>query len=297
MSRVTLVTGASGFIGARLAHALVREGWTVHLLARPDSSIAPDLAAVATVQRHDGSSAALMDLAAVIRPDVTFHLASLYLAAHAPADIAALVASNVTLTVQIAEALTACGRGHLVTTGTAWQHYAGDAAYVPVNLYAASKQAADTMLRYYVEARGLSLVTLKLFDTYGRGDTRRKLIQLLVDAARAGEVLSMSPGEQIVDLSHVDDVVDAFLACGERLAAAAAPLDETFFVSGERYRVKDLVPLVEATTGATIDVTFGGRPYRERELMVPIDPGAAGRVPHWAPKRRLADAIQDLGKP
>jgi nucleoside-diphosphate-sugar epimerase len=291
-----LVTGASGFIGAHLVRGLVAKGWHVHLLARASSTISPDLAA-ATVQRYDGSATSLAAIVAETRPTVTFHLASLYLASHIAADIEGLIASNVTLVTQLAEALTAEGAGgRLVTTGTAWQHYNGDDTYRPVNLYAASKQAADTMLRYYVDARELSLITLKLFDTYGADDTRRKLIQLLVDAACSGEVLSMSPGEQIVDLSHVDDVVDAFIACGERMITAPHALDETFFVSGERFRVRDLVPVVEAAMGKPVTANFGGRTYRDRELMIPIDPGVAGRVPGWAPRRKLADAVAGLGE-
>lgn len=291
-----LVTGAGGFIGAVLARRLLAQGWTVHLLLRPHTTIADDLASACTLCRSDGSIAELTGLIDTARPDVVFHLASLYLAEHRPDDLDALIASNVLLSAQIAEAMTLvlpAGTARLVSTGTAWQHFRGP-DYVPVNLYAATKQAGDDLLRYFTDARGLSLVRLKLFDTYGAGDTRRKLVQLLVDAAVSGERLGMSPGEQIVDISHVDDVVQAFVMAGTRLLASPSPLDEAFLVSGERFRVRDLVPLVERALDRPLDVTFGARPYRAREVMEPVVPSPGDRLPRWTPQRTLADTIATL---
>jgi nucleoside-diphosphate-sugar epimerase len=290
-----LITGAGGFIGARLARRLLSEGWAVDLLARPSTAIADDLSAAAN-HRFDGTTGELIAVMEATRPDVVFHLASLYLAEHKPADLEPLVASNVLLTGQLAEAMTVTlpvGSARLISTGTAWQHYRGS-GYVPVNLYAATKQAGDDLLRYYIDARNLSSITLKLFDTFGHGDTRRKLVQLLMDAASSGQRLGMSPGEQIMDISHVDDVVDAFVVAGHRLLVAVNPLDESYFVSGERLRVRDLVPIVELATGRRLDVVFGERPYRAREVMEPVLPIEGQRLPGWIPRRFLADMLPTL---
>ncbi len=290
-----LITGGGGFIGARLARRLLGDGWTVDLLARPSTVVDQDLSAV-TIHRFDGATEGLIAIMAAARPDTVFHLASLYLAEHKPADLEALVASNVLLTGQLAEAMTVAlpaGSARLVSTGTAWQHYRGS-GYVPVNLYAATKQAGDDLLRYYIDARRLSSITLKLFDTFGQGDTRRKLLQLLVDAAASGQRLGMSPGDQIMDISHVDDVVDAFVVAGHRLLTTTDSLDESYFVSGERLRVRDLVPIVERATGRTLDVAFGERPYRAREVMVPVAPAEGQHLPGWIPRRRLADMLPTL---
>lgn len=291
-----LITGAGGFIGAVLARRLLTQGWTAHLLARVGTAIADDLSTACRVHRLEGATAGLVETVGAVQPDVVFHLASLYLAEHRPDDLAGLVASNILLTAQLAEAMTLTlptGAARLVSTGTAWQHFRGP-DYVPVNLYAATKQAGDDLLRYFTDARGLSLIRLKLFDTYGAGDTRRKLVQLLVDAATSGERLGMSPGEQVIDISHVDDVVEAFLVAGERLLAAPASLDEAYLLSGERFRVRDLVPLVEQATGRSLDVAFGERPYRAREVMEPVVAVTGDRLPGWASRHRLADTVATL---
>jgi nucleoside-diphosphate-sugar epimerase len=291
VSRAALVTGVTGFIGQRLARRLIGDGWTVHALLRGDAPAAlPELVA----HRYGGGTQEMVAAVAAAAPDVTFHLASLYLADHRPDQVADLVASNVLLTAQLAEALTdrEGTQARLINTGTGWQHHHG-AAYLPVNLYAATKQAGADLLRYYCDARGLSGLTLKLFDTYGIGDTRRKLVQLLIDAALGGEPLAMSPGEQTVDMTHVDDVVDAFVVAADRLMAAGAPLDEAWFVSGERMTVRALAARVAAGVGRPVAAAFGGRPYRAREVMMPVDPAGA-LLPGWQRRRQIETFVHEV---
>jgi nucleoside-diphosphate-sugar epimerase len=105
----------------------------------------------------------------------------------------------------------------MIKTGTFWQFYQSN-GYNPVCLYAASKQAFQTLCEYYVQAHVFRLLHLYLFDTYGPGDTCRKLIHLVAGHAGKSEVLPMSPGEQRVNLLHISDVVNGFeAAIGIRL--------------------------------------------------------------------------------
>jgi nucleoside-diphosphate-sugar epimerase len=288
--RSALVTGVTGFIGGKLAERLHQNGWTVHALVRCAQAEANE---GVRFHHYDGSLASLSAILGETRPDVVFHLASLYLADHRPDQIEDLVASNILMPVQLAEAMTAAGCLRLINAGTAWQHFES-ASYRPVNLYAATKQACMDLLHYYHDARNLSVITLKLFDTFGAGDKRRKLVQLLVDAALSGERLEMSPGEQVIDLTHVDDVVSAFVVASDRLLAAGEPLKEDFLISGERLRVRELVTAVEAALGASLDVRFAGRPYRPREVMLPIAARDCDVLPDWRRNRSVMGSLKEL---
>jgi nucleoside-diphosphate-sugar epimerase len=292
MTLRALMTGATGYIGGRLARRLIEQGWVVHAIVRKSSDLStlPD-----PVQLHhpDGTATGLAEAVSVARPDVTFHLASLYLAQHEPEQIDALIRSNILLAAQLAQALVDAGRPKLVNTGTASQH-AGREGYHPASLYAATKQACEDVLRFFHDAAGLQVVTLKIFDTYGAGDTRRKLVQLLVDAAISGEQMAMSPGEQIVDLTHVDDVVDAFLRAAQQLLDATGPKFDSYLLSGERHQVRALVRLVESAIGRPVDAQFGARPYRDREIMVPVEAMESDRLPGWLPRQTLREALPSL---
>lgn len=211
-------------------------------------------------------------------PDVVFHLASWFLSEHQPKDIERLIESNLLFGTQLVEAITLEGMKYLVNTGTSWQHYENH-DYSPVNLYAATKQAFETLLQFYVEARDLRVITLKLFDTYGTDDPRPKLINLLRRVAIEGESLAMSPGEQLVDLVHVDDVVRAFRMAGDRLVAGAVCGHECYAVSSTQpMRLREVVALAEFVLERRLPIDWGGRPYRDREVM---RPWSGNTIPGW----------------
>ena len=225
------------------------------------------------------------------KPDVVFHLASLFLSDHRPQDVQDLVASNILLSAQLTEAMTGSGANRLVNAGTSWQHFnTGD--YRPVNLYAATKQAFEDILAYYHDALGLSCITLKLYDTYGPGDRRLKLINILLDAIAAKEPLALSPGHQEIELSHLDDITAAFAIAAQRLLDAPAPLQEAFLLNGERLTVRALVARLETIAGRELRATWGGRDYRPREVMNPV--ASEGRcLPGWRPEKDLDEALRE----
>jgi nucleoside-diphosphate-sugar epimerase len=241
----------------------------------------------------DGSSVSLAGIMAEARPDIVLHLASEMQRGNSAADADRLLQSNVLFPVRLVEAMLEAGCRRLVNTGSFWQHYGG-AAYNPVDLYAATKQALEDLLLYYHEVRGLSCGTLKLFETYGPGDTRRKLLNLLLDAALVNERIEASPGEQTLDLSHVDDVAAAFKAAANVLCRSAEPLWETGHVSGERMTLQKLVALVGDAAARGVPVAFGGLPYRAREIMMPMIPRAGPLLTEWQPIRRLREALPEM---
>ncbi|HEY8666524.1 MAG TPA: NAD-dependent epimerase/dehydratase family protein [Tepidisphaeraceae bacterium] len=290
--RCALITGATGFIGSHLARKLVEGKWTVHVLARPNSSLAliESLRDRIIIEIHDGTIESLARIVETARPEIVFHLASLFLSQHRGTDILPLVQANVGFGTQLLEAMAQNNCGRFINTGTAWQHYE-NRDYSPVNLYAATKQAFEAIVQYYVEAHGLQAVTLELCDTYGPGDPRKKLLKLLREASRSGEFLPMSPGEQEIDLVHVDDVVEAYMLAAEQVLSEATSGHRRYTVSsGSPLKLRELVRKYEQVTGRQLRIEFGARPYRDREVMRPWERGQ--RIPGWEPKTELADGIR-----
>jgi nucleoside-diphosphate-sugar epimerase len=287
-----LLTGATGFIGSQLTQRLVAEGHQVAILVRPESSLEILQTVLPQIQVHvyDGSYASLVQALGLAQPELVIHVASFFLAQHKSSDIDGLISSNVLFGAHLLEAMDQSGVKLLVNTGTSWQNYKGP-LFNPVNLYAATKQAFEDIIHYYSEARELRVVTLRLFDTYGAGDPRLKLLPLLKRAAITGETLEMSPGEQMVDLVHVDDVVDCFVAAGVRLEQGAVRSNEVYAVcSGEPISLRDLVGTLSQMAGKKLNVKWGVRPYRKREVMHPWTPGCT--LPGWSPRISLAVGLR-----
>ena len=291
-----MLTGATGFVGGHVTRYLLSRGWVVNAIVRPSSNRErlKRQASEVAVHTHDGSAASLRSIVDSTRPDVVMHLATHFVAVHGADDIEPLIDANVRFATQLVDAMTSAGVRHFVNTGTAWQHMR-DQPYLPVSLYAATKQAFESILTYYVDAASLRVITLVLHDTYGPDDPRKKLFWALDQADRNGTELALSPGEQLLDLVHVHDVVRAFEVAAERV------LDPSFASGHERYAVssgrqlslRDVLAMYQRVVGRRLRVRWSGRPYREREVMIPWSSGAA--LPGWNPRVSLEEGLKTLG--
>ena len=295
--RIALVTGGTGFVGANLVRRLVSDGWETHVIVRQgsDLSMLTDVEQAVRVHVHDGSTEQLIGIVKLASPQIVFHLASLFLAQHTPQDIEPLINSNLLFSTQLVEAMSVNDVRYLINTGTSWQHYE-NRDYSPVCLYAATKQAFEAVLTYYVDVSRLSAITLQLFDTYGPNDPRAKLFTLLRKTVRSGEPLLMSPGEQMIDLVYIDDVLGAYLLAAERLLQNRVGSHEIYAVtSGQPVKLRDLVETYGQVIGQPLAVEWGARPYRPREVMQPWINGVV--VPGWEPKVKLAAGIALMEQP
>lgn len=291
------LTGATGFIGSQLVRRLFELGHSVAIVVRPESQLDTlyEVLDSINVYKYDGSHESLRLALANEMPEVVIHVASLFLAQHKPEDIANLLESNLNFPTQLLDSMAKLGIGKFINTGTSWQHYQNE-NYNPVNLYAATKQAFEALLQYYIQAHEFKVITLKLFDTYGPKDTRPKLFNLLRETARAGRILQMSPGQQLLDLVYIDDVLDAYVAAIDLLPNVTSPV--CYLVSNpNRKSLRELVEIYSNVIGKQIDIVWGGLEYRAREVMEPC--ANHERVPGWSARVSLTEGIfrmeQDFG--
>jgi nucleoside-diphosphate-sugar epimerase len=285
-ARRALVTGATGFVGSALVRRLVADGWSVDALVRtPDAS----LPAGVTAQVIPDGADDLVALVVALAPSHCFHLATAFRGVHTPTDIAPMIEANLGFGTTLAEAASRVPGIRFVNTGTVWQHY--DAApYSPVSLYAATKQAFTDVLVFYADVEGLAVHTLELMDTYGPNDPRAKLIPFLLRAGADGTKVDMTEGTQLIDLVHVDDAVGALLA------TADAPPGHTYGARGDgAITLRELVERFQAATGLALDVRWGARPPRPREMLRPWM--TADPPPGWSPSVRLDDGLRALRPP
>jgi nucleoside-diphosphate-sugar epimerase len=286
--RRALVTGATGYVGRNLALGLLAAGWDVHATVRPRSST---LIGGVVAQPIDGTYRSIDAAIRQARPSVVLHVASRVVVAHEAEDVADLIESNVTFPTQLLEAMIANRVTRFVDTGTSWQHFHPEAAYSPTNLYAATKQAFQDICQFYVEAHELNTVQLKLFDVYGPDDHRNKIIPLLVRLCRSSGALAMSGGAQRMDMVFITDVVAAYLVAAERLLNKAEAGYESYAVrSGETFSLRQIVEELERQIGCPLNIEWGGRPYRDREVMEPW--ARYDRLPGWSSKVSLQEGLR-----
>lgn len=285
------ITGATGFIGKHLVRKLVDDGnqITINLYGEEQSPFDENVIAYRLNESKINN-----DTEYLIKEsfDGVIHLASLYLTAHKPEDAVRLIDSNVRFSTYILECASQAKIRWFINTGTFWQNYQ-NADYSPVNLYAATKQAFESIAQYYVETNQIKFATLRLCDTCGPDDTRPKIFNLWNKIAKSGETLEMSAGEQIIDIAYIDDIVEAFvlLVAHQQNNIPNVTNGSVYAVKAEkRFTLKELALIFEEATGYKLHIQWGEKTYRDREVMIPWENGIV--VPGWEPKIKIETGIK-----
>lgn len=285
-----LISGATGFIGKYLTKRLTEEGHTLFSIVRPLSKI--ETIEKITPYVFDGNIDNLISFLQKNNLNGVIHLASLFLAQHKPEDVKELINSNVLLASSLLEASAKSNIPWFINTGTFWQHYQNK-KYSPVNLYAATKQAFEDIAEYYIETSTINFVTIKLSDTFGPSDTRPKIFNLWSKISQTKEELDMSPGKQIIDISYIDNVVDGYMRMINLLSQDNNKKlnGQSFAIkSNERMSLKKLANLFEKAYQTKLNIRWGKKGYRPREVMIPWKNGKT--IPGWRPIISITEGIK-----
>ncbi len=285
------MTGASGFVGAPVAQALVEAGHSVTTLAfdRPAevpagiASVAGDLCDVSTY------GPALDRMA----PELLVHLAWYldprdYTRARVNLD---LVAGSAALV----ERALAAGCRRIVVSGTCSEYAPSevtldeDAPLHGQSLYAACKVALFHLVREQARAAGAAYCWPRLFNLYGPREAPARLVPAVIAALSSGGRARVSAGTQIRDYLHVEDAARALAAIA--LGDVEGPINVG---SGEGVAVRRVVEILASLLDGTDRVDFGAIQTRPDETpRVVAEVSRLRRLP-WSPRFDLASGLADV---
>ena len=269
-----MLTGGTGFLGSRLTSRLVKEEHELGLVGR-DTSNFENLQKLGLKRDKDYEFfpvnleiKKIQDAVNSFKPDVVVHVAAISTGARICETISKQIDANIKFPSLLLNAAFNFGCRRFINTGTSWQEISGS-GYKPFDFYSATKQSFENIIEDYV-LDGMSCVTFRLFDVYGEDDPRPKLLNLLDRVAQSGETLPMSPGDQKIDLVHVNTVCEHYLEAIDQLDNNRIDGHKIYSISGKNPRtLKKIVSEVERELGKKIRITWGGREYRPREIMNP----------------------------
>ena len=170
------------------------------------------------------------------------------------------------------------------------QNYAGESGRT-VDSYGAAKEKLSEFLESHSKVKEFKVRDLYFFTLYGIGDRPNHLVPLLLNAARSGDKIELSPGHQLMNLLYVEDAVQNILNC---ISLESEPRYSKNYVWAESYfTVKQLVSIIESTIGKKINCDWGSREYAGHEMMSPW-PIPMQQLTNFAAPTALADGISKI---
>ena len=228
-----LVTGLGGFLGGALGHRLLAQGARLRTLSRRPLPEWEQLG----VEVVRGP---LEDRASVVEAchgvDQVFHVAA---KAGIWGSYAEYFDSNVEGTRNVVEGCWAGGVTQLVHTSSPSSVFDGqdclgcdESKPYPehfLNFYSESKAAAEQVVLEANGRRGLATVSLRPHLIWGPGDPH--ILPRVVKMADAGRLRRVGLGQNMVDLTYVDNAVDAHLCAMRNLSPESPQAGKAYFIS------------------------------------------------------------------
>ena len=274
--RRVLVTGATGFIGAALTHALSAVGAKDLVAARRRSSDTSRLRGmpgpVEFVEVDLRDVAEVREAIRRTRPEVVFHCA-VYGGVYGQLDAEAIRATTVDGTTNLLTALEEEGCCDIFVNSGSSSEYGVSAEPMretqPLGAtsgYGAAKAAA-TLLCQEAHARGrIATATVRPFSTYGPLEESNRLLPSLLRALLAGEAPKVGSGRQPRDWIYVSDLVEVYFRVATRPAARGLVFNGG---GGRDTTVRDMVDaaveVAAGITGRRVEPAWGTIPDRPDE--------------------------------
>jgi len=178
----------------------------------------------------------------------------------------------------------------LINFGTSWQTgETGDPE--PFNAYASSKSGIEPFFDHFA-LDGLRIATLRLYDTYGPNDKRKKIINLIADALVSESALQMTEGNQAINFVHIYDVINAIELTYKELKSSIKGCHLLYSIkSKDTVTVLQLLELMKNNLELD-DISFiklGVIPYRKRERFLLRD--KLQKPKNWETNLNLKEGI------
>jgi len=295
-----LVTGAGGFLGARLARRLLELGVPVIAGVRPGAN----LWRLETVKnrlrllpldlsRRDALEPALRSE----EPQIVIHAAA-YGVNPSQRDPAHSIDVNLLGSLALLQACSRVQVCRFLQMGSCFEYALKDGPLEendplnPVSLYGAVKGAASLVVPPLAQALKMDAVVLRLFGLWGPDEDAHRLVPQILRGFLTRTPILLTGGLQRRDFSYVDDIAETLV----RFAFADAfPAQSLLNVgSGRPVTVEAFARSIAGVLGCEELLRFGALPYRPRELgsLYPS-------LRRWTelhgpiPTTRLSEAVED----
>ena len=301
-----LVTGGAGFIGSHVAGCLIRDGHEVEVIDDFNDYYDPrikrtNLVSLGGAARlHEGDIRDrdfVQKTISLGRFDAIVHLAARAGVRQAVEIPEAYLQTNAAGTLNILEWCRKGGPSKLVLASTSSIYGANpplptpedaDSCH-PLQIYAASKKAAEVMAYTYHHLYGLDATVVRFFTVYGpAGRPDMVMFRFTRWIAEGDPVQITGDGNQMRGFTYLDDIADGVLK-------ALKPVGYEIINLGghETITINDLLHRIENLVGKKADIQYIPRHPADVDANW-ADVSKARRMLGWEPKVTLDEGLSHL---
>ena len=283
-----LLTGATGFLGSHLLHALIENENNVSIIKRKTSSLDRVVGVIDQCHCYDIDQQSLESIFNAEKFDLIIHTACDY--GRTGKSISTVIETNIAFSVRLLELANASGVSGFINTDTMLPPF--------VSAYALSKSQFVDWLRYFSSGE-MRVINMKIEHMYGPKDDSKKFMNWMLSQLKDNvPSIELTKGEQKRDFIYINDVVSAFLIVIRHInefqkysefqvgTGYSIPLRDTVEVLVSLYKSK-------YPTNST-KIEYGKIPYRDNEPMEIVVDNRNLIDLGWKPKYNLIQGVHNL---
>lgn len=289
-----LITGATGFIGANLARAFLREGAKVYVFIRRTSNkwrikdILGDITEYYVDLTHREE---VEKIVSHIQPEIIFHTGA-YGGYPSQYDYKKIYEANLIGTINLINACSKIGFKIFINTGSSSEYgvkklpMKENDTLEPISDYGISKALATLFCQMKAKSDRLPITTFRLFSPYGYYEEATRLIPSVILSCLRGKSPEVSSPCAVRDFIFIEDVIDVYLRVVANKDKIAGEIFNIGY--GVQYSVKEVVNEIIQLTGNIVKPVYNSvfNPRIEPEIWQ-ADISKARNVLGWVPKYDL----------
>ena len=265
-----VVTGATGMLALALIRKLLKEGYFIYAVIRPNSKRASNIPCSENIKIVECDLKDIAELPSKIGEacQLFFHFA--WDATYGDGrNNMMLQTDNIKATVAAAEAAIALGctvflgAGSQAEYGRCEKRLAPESPTNPETGYGIAKLCAGKMTRVLCHKQGVRHIWCRIFSTYGPYDGEQTMVMSGILKMLSGERPIYTKAEQLWDYLYCDDAAEAFY-----LAALNGKDGSVYCIaSGKNEYLKDYIYKIRDAIDPKMSIGIGELPYYENQVM------------------------------
>lgn len=290
MNNKILITGSTGFVGRNLVPQLVAEGFEILEITRDISKSTNLFSSTTTKIQYNDTE--FKEKIVEFNPNIVIHLASYLTSSDDWEDVKKLIDSNIVFLSKVLDSVSSSNLKLFINTGTFAEYYNGDDELLPAYFYAATKTASRSIIDYYSNAYDFKQITIVPYTIYGGKDSQKKIIDIIHDSTLSIKPIDLTPGDQVLDFIHIDDVTDFYTLVIKSINKL--PEKVVFKLgTGIGYNLKQIASFIEEIKNVKTNINWGGREYRKSDVMYAVSNiSVIKSILEWEPKISLKEGIR-----